>query len=62
MVLRTDRIIPGLKVFHPDIASFGKHYLIRCLSLPKVRRNYTIPNSMRKCMYDEYVRVTREYL
>ncbi|MFS8160341.1 MAG: cytochrome b5 domain-containing protein [Candidatus Roizmanbacteria bacterium] len=62
MILKTGQTIPGLKMFHPDIAEMGKHYMVRCMSLPKVRRNYTISNAMRKHVYDEYVNTCREYV
>jgi hypothetical protein len=61
MVLKTDKIIPGLKAFHPDISAMGKHYMVRCMSLPKVRRNYTISNAMRKHIYDEYINTCKQY-
>jgi hypothetical protein len=54
--------VKGLKTFDSDIGSIGKHYLIKCISLPSVKRHYTTSNCMRKHVHDEYIRIIKQFL
>jgi hypothetical protein len=54
--------VKGLKTFDSDISSIGKHYLIKCITLPSVKRHYTTSNCMRKHVHDEYIRIIKQFL
>lgn len=42
-----------------SISTIGKHYLVRSIDHPSVRRHYTISSCMKKEAYDEYLRVIK---
>lgn len=44
-----------------SLETIGKHYLIRSLNNPNVRRHYTISSCMKKSTYQEYIRAIEEF-
>lgn len=44
-----------------DLASFGKHYLIRSYGNPRVLRHYTAAACMKRDAYDQYVGLIRQF-
>ena len=51
------KIVPSK--YYSDIQMIGKHYLI--WAKDKVKRHYTISNCMEPKVYDEYMKVMRDY-
>ena len=49
--------VPGVSLFYSDLSMIGKHYLLQSVGNHKVKRHYTISNSMHKDAYQEYVRL-----
>jgi hypothetical protein len=50
------------RLFYKDLSMIGKHFLIRDVKKPRVRRHYTISNCMKPDVYVKYTRMIKEYL
>jgi len=48
--------------YYSDISMIGKHFLVRSLASPRIKRQYTVTNCMKEEVYQEYLRVIRERL
>jgi hypothetical protein len=38
--------VPGILTYYKDISMIGKHFLVRHLKNPSIKRHYTLSNSM----------------
>jgi hypothetical protein len=51
----------GIKRYYSEIDMIGKHFLVTSESNINVKRHYTICNCMKSEVYNEYLRVMKEF-
>jgi hypothetical protein len=61
-VLKSNKQVKGLKLYHKKLEAIGRHYLICNDIYPSVKRHYTITNCMKKDIYFEYIRIMKDVL
>lgn len=61
-IMRAEGHDPGWRApASTDLSNFGRHYLLRSYSNPKVKRHYTIAASMKRDAYDQYCGLIHQY-
>jgi hypothetical protein len=60
ILFRSDQTISGVMPYYSDIQMIGKHFLVRNIKKPRVKRQYTLCNCMKPELYLEYLRVLKE--
>lgn len=62
ITLTSDSSTAKARLFYEDLSMVGKHFLVRDVSRPSLKRHYTTANCMKPNVYAEYTRTIGEYL